>query len=190
MSEKLKQSVAKNKENMRQLHDVGLLSEATYDGDQSQEFDEHLRSRQNTEARQDNLSKVTDTNILFSSWHVPCHDVILRDPDGKCQILHVQPNKASASLLTFEQKEAMKAFGQRHGSSIVSKGERSWFGFADEQELESVGIHNQKTIAVDTNQWWRLLYDPQTNEVWIDIKDKKLLRKYKGFSDANESSSS
>jgi hypothetical protein len=160
----------------------GLLEEIKYTEDQSPDFDKLLNSgRKVLEARQGGFSEVTKQDLIFSSWHVPCHDIIVRTLEGDCQIFHVQPNKASASLLTFEQEKVLTGYNEKYASSVVVKGTRSWFVQNDVKELERMNIKHEKTIDVDTSKWWRLVYDPSNNQIWIDIKDKKVLLKYNGF---------
>ncbi|KKR23529.1 MAG: hypothetical protein UT53_C0014G0002 [Candidatus Yanofskybacteria bacterium GW2011_GWD2_39_48] len=160
--------------------DPFLIEQILYTADESPEFNEYLKSREHLVARQDNLSEVTEDKVLMSGWHVPCHCIITRTPEGKSQAFHIQPNKAG-SFLTFEQEKALREMGTQKASAIVSKGIRSWFGRGDEIELENMHIKLERVVDVDTSNWWRLLYDPKTNELWIDIKDKKVLKKYKGF---------
>lgn len=161
--------------------DEFLIAEIPYSQDQSPEFDEYLKSRPFVEARRDSFSKPTKMDLLFSGWHVPCHAIITRDKEGMCQAFHVQPNKMSASFLTPEQLAQLEALRDKEASAIATRGERSWFGRAGVKELQNLKINHQRTIEVDSSNWWRLLYDPKTNEIWIDIKDKKVLRKYIGF---------
>jgi len=159
-----------------------LLEEIKYDGDQSPDFDALLKSgRKVFQAHQDSLSEVTSSGILFSGWHVPCHCIVVRTESGECQAFHVQPNKNSASLLTFEQEKALKEYKDKKAKFIAAKGIRGWFDQNDAKELERMGIQKDKVIDVDTAEWWRLLYDPQIDQVWVDIKDKHILLKYQGF---------
>lgn len=166
---------------IKEKKDSFLIEEVPYTTDESPEFNEYLKSKEYLVARQDDLSEVTKEKVLMSGWHVPCHCIITRTPEGDYQAFHVQPNKLSASLLTFEQKGALIEMGKQKASAIVAKGGKSWFGPRDETELKDVRIELERVINVDTYNWWRLLYDPQTNEIWIDIKDQKILKKYKGF---------
>ena len=78
-------------------------------------------------------------------------------------------------------KALIEKSGELCAAAIAVRGKRSLFGIGDEKELAQLGLRHERTIDVDTKNWWRLLYNPLTNEIWIDIKDKKLLTKYKGF---------
>jgi hypothetical protein len=100
----------------------GLLEEIPYEGDQSPEFDQHLRSREVTTARQDDMSEATTEKIIYSLWHAPCHDVITRTEDRTSQIFHVQPNKLNSSLLTFEQEKRLKSLQDKGARAITAKG--------------------------------------------------------------------
>lgn len=167
--------------NVSSAKDTLLLAEIAYAGDQSTEFDEYIHARESTVAPMDGLSEATGSKILHSGWHVPCHCIVVRTREGICQVFHVQPNKFSASLLTWQQEKALRELAQQDARAIVAKGIRSWFGTADARELERMKIELQKVISVDTDQWWRLLYDPASDELWIDEKVKRLLTKHKGF---------
>ena len=161
--------------------DESLIEQISYEGDQSPEFDALVRTREHTTAPQDGLSEPTRDKVLVSGWHVPCHCIVVRTKDGLCQAFHVQPNKGG-SFLTADQEDALKGLGQQKASAIVAKGQRSWFGFADIQELAHLQITLERVVNVDTSNRWRLLYDPQSNELWIDSRDEHLLTKYRGFS--------
>lgn len=161
--------------------DPFLIDKIPYSQNQSREFDDLLRSKAHVIAGRDNLSKPTKDKLLMSGWHVPCHCIITRTSDGTFQAFHIQPNKSSASLLTYEQKQALKTVGQQNARAITAKGIRSWFSIADERELEKLKIKLERVINVETANWWRLLYNPETNEIWIDISDQKILLKYRGF---------
>jgi hypothetical protein len=159
-----------------------IIESIQYIEDQSPDFDALLHSgRKISTARRDGLSEITKEGILFSDWHVPCHCIIVRAKNGDCQAFHIQPNKMSASLLTWEQEKALKGYKDSDAKYIVAKGLRSWFGLADSSELEEMNITEEKVVNVDTSNGWRLIYDVEKNELWIDIKDKKLLLKSKGF---------
>lgn len=158
-----------------------LIEEVPYSEEQSSIFDKYLRERKFLCALMGGLSGATSADLLISGWHVPCHAIITKSQKGICQVLHVQPNNMSASLLSYEQKRALEAQRGQGVSAITVKGNRAWFGDWDIKEIEGFGIEYQRTIQVETSQWWRLLYDPITNEIWIDIKDKKILKKYKEF---------
>ncbi len=160
--------------------DPFLIEEIPYTTDESPEFNDYLESKEYLVARRDNLSEVTRDKVLMSGWHVPCHCVITKTPDGKHQAFHIQPDKLG-SFLTFEQREALEEMGKQKASAIVVKGPRSWFSRNDKIELKNMHVELQRVIDVNTWSWWRLLYDPKTNEIWIDVRDKKVLKKYKGF---------
>jgi hypothetical protein len=100
-------------------------------------------------------------------------------------MFHVQPNKF-CSPLTCEQKTALEKFGQQNSSAIAIKSKRSLFGNYNIEEIRQVGVNHERTIPLDTNQWWRVLYDPNRNEIWVDIKERKVLHKYRGFQTAED----
>jgi len=170
-----------NPESLIESSEPILLSETIYEGDQSPEIDARLKSEDFVEAYQKNFSPETYNGLLFSSWHVPCHSIITHTKDGAYQIFHVQPNNPSYTLLSHEQESALQKLGGRDTEAIVVKGTRAWFGPADEKELENMHIKQKGTIDVDTSNWWRILFDIEKNEIWIDIRDKHTLRKYIGF---------
>ena len=161
--------------------DPGFIEQVSYSEDQSPEFDKLLKSQESIDAPQDGLSKSTKDKLLTSSWFVPCHAIITKTENGDCQLFHIQPNKLSSSLLTFTQEKTLNDISKHDARAIVIKNERSWFGTADRNELDNLKINLEKVIDVNTSNWWRLVFNPQTNEVWIDIKDQKLLKKYHGF---------
>lgn len=159
-----------------------LIEEIPYKGAQSPELDEHLKSRKTLYARRDSLSEPTKDAIIISEWQVPCHVIFARTPgEGMCQGIHVQPNKFSASLITQEQEQALRALGQKRASAIAAKGKRAWFNHPDITELQKLGLNYERTIDVDTYERWRTLYDPNINQIWVDVQDKKVLKKYAGF---------
>ena len=167
--------------NIEAYEDENLLEEILYTDDESPEFNAYVRSHECTTAPMDGLSERTDSKVLVSGWHVPCHCIVARTRGGLCQAFHVQPNKMG-SFLTFEQETALREMGKQKSQAIVAKGQRSWFARADEVELEN-WMPLQRVIHVDTNQWWRMLYDPNINEIWIDDKIQKKLLKYRGFAE-------
>lgn len=167
--------------NIEANEDANLIEEISYTDDESPEFNAHLRSHEYTTAPMDGLSERTDAKVLVSGWHVPCHCIVARTREGMCQAFHVQPNKMG-SFLTFAQENALREMGTQDAQAIVAKGRRSWFSRSDEVELGN-WMPLQKVIHVDTNQWWRMLYDPNTNELWIDDRIHQKLRKYRGFTD-------
>jgi hypothetical protein len=180
MNESLLQNPPEKKSGIEEPSDI--IESIPYVEDQSPDFDALLHSgRKISTALRDSLSEITKDGILFSDWHVPCHCIIVRAKNGDCQAFHIQPNKMSASLLTWEQEEALKGYKDSDAKYIVAKGIRSWFGLADSSELEEMNITEEKVVNVDTSNGWRLIYDVEKNELWIDIKDKKLLLKSKGF---------
>jgi hypothetical protein len=158
-----------------------IISEVPYTGDQSPDFDNVLKKENRLYAHRKGFSERTTSAILVSEWQVTCHVILTRSPEGICQALHVQPDKISATLLSFKQEQELKKSGEQHAAAIVARGKRAWFGPTDEKELLRLNLKHERTIDVDTNNWWRLLYNPITNEIWIDVKDKKLLIKYEGF---------
>ncbi|HAV11594.1 MAG TPA: hypothetical protein DCX32_03565 [Candidatus Moranbacteria bacterium] len=158
-----------------------LIEEIPYKGGQSPHFDQILKIREYVNAPMNSLSEITKDNVLVSGWQVPCHCILVKAESGELQLLHVQPNKLSHSLLTPEQNNALNEFKTRNASVIVVYSKKSWFGHHDKSEIEDKGIFFERGIAIDTYDRWRFLYDPSVNEVWIDIQDKKVLQKYKGF---------
>jgi hypothetical protein len=158
-----------------------LLEKISYEGKQSSEFDEHLRSGKVIEVRQTEVSEATKKDIILSTWHRPCYDIITRDGDNAFRILHVQPSGAGRTNLTMKQRDVLKTVGEGNASAITVRGESSRFSEADVQELEEFNITHKRTIDVDDSEYWRLLYDPNLNEIWIDMEGKKLLIKYRGF---------
>ena len=165
----------------RENLDANLLSEVSYKEDESKEFDAEMRSGECLSVRQRNVSLETKTEMLYSSWCVPCHTILIHTPEGTYQLFHVQPDSSGPTNLSFDQEKALKRLKTRGAEAFVAKGNRSWFAVSDERELERCGVSLTRTTHVDTDNWWRLLYNPASNEIWIDIRDKKLLRKYKGF---------
>lgn len=163
-----------------------VIDRSIYTEDESSEFDRLLRSRETTTAPRDGLSEKTRDMLLYSGWHVPCHCIVTRDEDGFFQAFHVQPNKLGPTDLTYEQEKALRAMGRNGGHAIVAKGQRSSFYFSDKRDLERMALEVERVIDVDTDQWWRLLYDPRSNELWIDDKIKHELTKYVGFAPATD----
>lgn len=160
---------------------IFLINEITYSGDQSEEFDARLHVKGYTQAPRDGLSEVTTDKTLFSDWHVPCHCLLAKTAEGKFQAFHVQPNKFGPTNLTYKQEEAMKSLGEQKSKVIAVKGLAGYFGLSDTRELSKMGIGVERVIDVKTSNWWRLLYNPDDNEIWIDIKDQHKLQKYRGF---------
>lgn len=158
-----------------------LISSTHYEEDSSVEFDEYLRSHPFTQARQDSLSEPTKSKVVFSSWHVPCHTILVRNAQNEVQAFHIQPNKFSVSQLTPEQEKALEKLGSQTSSAIAVKGPASWFNTPDVKELEDFGIRLEGVIGVEELGHWRLLYDPASNELWIDVRASHSLRKYTGF---------
>jgi hypothetical protein len=67
-----------------------LVSISHYETDESEEFDAVTREKDNsTYARMKRFSELSHDKIHVSEWHVPCHAIIFRLPDGRAQIFHV-----------------------------------------------------------------------------------------------------
>lgn len=161
------------------VYNMGVIA---YSGVQSPECDQLLKSTESANAPMKVLSERTKEMIVASNWHVPCHCIVTREQDGFVQAFHVQPNQFSASLLSYEQEQSLRKNARNPGTqAIAAFSDRAWYSTADRRELERFGVENVMEIKVDTNQWWRLLYNPATDEVWIDDKIHKKLFKYKGF---------
>jgi len=157
-----------------------LIEQIPYQDQESPEFNQYLNSREIVSADQRSFNEKTNSKIIYSHWHTPCHDIIIRDKDGFSQILHVQPTQPSYTLLSPNQVEALNESGRSNSSAIVVKGLRSRFIEPDEQEILDAGLNLERIMPVDANNW-RLLYDPTNNEIWVDTKDTKTLYKYLGF---------
>ncbi len=168
-----------NQESNKKIEET-LLSETVYEADQSPEFDEHLKSRKHLRAWQRSFSPESADSIQFSDWHMPCHSILTHTADGMYQIFHVQPNNPGATLLSFDQEQTLKKLGDRDTEAVVVKGSGSWFDAGDGKELEKMGIKVRQIVDVESKPW-RMLYDPITNEIWVDIREQKVLKKYKGF---------
>lgn len=159
------------------------LEEIVYEEDGgSRLFDSHLRSRKSFEAVQKRFTpKPTEHEILTSGGHRVCHDILVRTGENKYQLFHIQPTGEQATLLTFEQEKMLKQLGKENSSAITISGGNSWISMGDIKELEEMGILHEKTVDPKIPGRWKLLYDPDVNEIWIDNIDAKILRKYKGF---------
>jgi hypothetical protein len=118
---------------------------------------------------------------------VPCHAIIFRLPDGRAQIFHVNMDSLWSSSLSPEQEKQLKnILGYMRAKSIVLGSHRSWFGRADARELERNWVQNLAEVKLDTDQWWRVLYNPTTDEIWVDMKREQTLIKLRWFSALDE----
>ncbi|MDD5750937.1 MAG: hypothetical protein PHS73_00260 [Candidatus Peribacteraceae bacterium] len=162
-------------ENEQTPEDSNLLEEISYEGDQSPDFDALLQSRPITAAPMGGMSEETQEKVVVSQWHVPCHCIFAKTREGICRAFHVHLET------NWEQDQALKEFGNQGAHTIVAKANRSWFGPNDERQLGHYKLSVDQVIHVNTSQWWRTLYDPSTDEVWIDDKIHRVLRKYRGF---------
>ena len=161
---------------------VNLIEESVYEGDQSLEFDHLVKESEHTYAPIKKQSEPTKDKLIISGWHVPCHCILTQQEDGMTQAFHVQPNKPTYTLLSCDQEKLLKDIGATQNCrAIVIFSKRSWFGLPDRKELEEFVFSNTQEIPVDTDQWWRMLYNPATNEIWVDDKIHKKILKYQGF---------
>lgn len=162
----------------------GLFQTIIYEGGQSPEFDALARSRERTYARMKSQSEPTKTKLVISEWHVPCHCILTQTKEGVTQAFHVQPNQPTYTLLSSEQEKTLcEIGGLKTSKAIVAISHRSRYCSADRKELQKFGFAETREISIDTDQWWRILYDPSTNEIWIDDKIHHTLLKYHGFSE-------
>lgn len=171
----MKESFPK-KETREQEH---ALKEGPYEEDGgSVAFVMYKREERITATQQGAISKRTKTEVISTGTHVPCHDILLKIDTGEYQALHID----GATLRpTLEQKSGLEKAIADGAEAIIIKGRKSTLTQKDIDDLEKQGLKIKKMVEIDTKDWWKLLYDPVTDEIWIDKIREKEIERHKGF---------
>jgi len=114
--------------------------------------------------------------ILESEWHVPCVALLFATPEDEYQMFHMEPTYSGYAHPRQEAilRDELANIGCRY---IAVHSHRGIFGNADNRILGSLGMEQCCVIRLDTSQWWRIMYFPETDEIWIEMKVKKVFLK-------------
>ncbi len=157
------------------------LEVVRYEGDKCPEFDEYIKKKPKVYAERRGYATTGSEGLLISEWQTPCHVILTRGKDDTFSFFHVQPDSSRYTSLTVEQEIKLREMGKENPDFIPVYGKASWYNSGDDRELSKMGFNKEKEIKVDTKNWWRVMYDPEINEIWIDKRMEKEMIKYKGF---------